>query len=189
MARLHRAGDERELRLRDRTGAVLFPDVVYSPHSYNGTAELGEDSRDSSIATLSNEGPGLAQAAKNLNAALWVGEYGGVEADPGIVPYMTAQYDGIGSVAGSSAYWEYGRNEAYGILDADGSEKTELLSALVRPYPERVAGDPISYAFDPMTSIFTFAYAPDAKVSAPTEVVIPSRLYPQGFHVDCGGCV
>src|ERR1700738_2638407 len=68
-----------------------------------------------------------------------------------------------------------------------GTEKPLLLEAVVRPYPERVAGDPISYAFDAATKTFTLSYHA-ASIAAPTIVSIAPRLYPSGYVVDCGGC-
>ncbi len=170
------------------TGLTKFPfaDVVYAPHSYDTDAERGNGfdpgGRPRLIANIS----ALADEAKGLDAALWVGEYGGH--GNGIVEYMTAQYDGIGAVAGSSMYWSYSKGGGYSLLDADGSERQPLVDTLVRPYPERVAGDPIRYAFDPSTSTFTLTYKPDASIAAPTILSVPSRVYPNGYTIDCGGC-
>jgi len=55
---------------------------------------------------------------------------------------------------------------------------------LVRPYPERVAGDPISYAFDAATQTFTLTHSPDGS-RKPTEISVPTRVYPSGYQVDC----
>ena len=171
------------------TGLTKFPfaDVVYAPHSYDTDAERGNgfDPVAGRPRVLANVGA-LSDEAKSLDAALWIGEYGGY--GNGIAEYMTAQYDGIGAVAGSSMYWAYGRGGGYSMLDADGSERHPLVDTLVRPYPERVAGDPISYAYDAATSTFTLTYTPDASVTAPTLVSVPARVYPNGYTVDCGGC-
>ena len=129
----------------------------------------------------------FADEAKSLDAALWIGEYGGHGG--GIADYMTAQYDGIGAVAGGSMYWAYAKGGGYSMLLADGSEKQPLVDTLVRPYPERVAGDPIAYAFDAATSTFTMTYRPDASITAPTVLSVPTRVYPDGYVVDCGDCV
>jgi hypothetical protein len=74
-------------------------------------------------------------------------------------------------------------------LKDDGTEAQPLVDTLVRPYPERVGGDPVSFAFDAPTSTFTLTYHPSSNITAPTIVSIPSRTYPQGYVVDCGGCV
>lgn len=172
------------------TRLVPFPfaDVVYSPHNYDRDAESGAgfdpSHRDPLIANID----ALASEATSLNAALFIGEYGGMANTPGIVDYMTAQYDGAGKHAASSMYWSYDASPSYGLLNPDGSEKTVLTNVVARPYPERVAGTPSSYAFDASTSTFSFTYAPDTSIAALTIVSIPDRVYPNGYQVDCGGC-
>ncbi|HEX7663773.1 MAG TPA: cellulase family glycosylhydrolase, partial [Polyangiaceae bacterium] len=172
------------------TNLVPFPfaNVVYSPHSYDRDAESGvgfdPSHRDPLIANVD----ALAGEAQSLDAALFIGEYGGMANTPGIAPYMTAQYDAAGKHAASSMYWSYDESANYGLLNPDGSEKTILTDVVARPYPERVAGTPSSFAFDAATSTFTFTYAPDASTTAPTLVSIPDRVYPNGYAVDCGGC-
>jgi endoglycosylceramidase len=172
-----------------RLPTFSFPDVVYSPHNYDRDAEAGmgfdASHRDALMANVAS----LAQEAQGLSAALWIGEYGGQAEAPGIVEYMTAQYDAAGLAAASNMYWAYDSGNGYALLDAMGNEKANLLGAVVRPYPERVAGDPVSYAFDAATSTFTFVYKPNAGIKAPTIVSIPPRIYPNGYKVDCGGCV
>jgi endoglycosylceramidase len=85
-------------------------------------------------------------------------------------------------------YWAYDKSDGYGLLNPDGTEKTVLLDTIVRPYPQRVAGDPVSFAYDAPTSTFTFSYVPDASLQTPTVIAVPDRVYPHGYSVDCGGC-
>lgn len=165
-----------------------FPNVVYAPHSYDAGAERGNGFEPSHRPQILEQVQELAAEARMLGAALWIGEYGGVASAPGITEYMTAEYDAIGQVAAGSMYWAYDKSDGYGMLTPEGEEKTALLDALVRPYPERVAGDPISYAFDPATSAFTLRYAPDLTLALPTEISVPARSYPGGYDVECGGC-
>src|SRR5512138_1985438 len=99
----------------------------------------------------------LRLEATAIDAGLWIGEYGGTADSPGIVDYMTAQYDAAGAVAASTMYWSYDRG-GYGLLDADGNVQPTLAGVLARPYPERVAGTPQSYAFDPTTRTFTLTF-------------------------------
>jgi hypothetical protein len=100
---------------------------------------------------------------------------------------MKADYDGAGSVAGSTMIWDYTKG-GYGLLDVDGTEAQPLVNAVVKPYPERVAGDPVSYSFDDATSTFTLKYHARASVTAPTVLSVPARVYPAGYAVSCGGC-
>ncbi len=164
-----------------------FSDFVYAPHSYDQNAESGGRFDPSHRPAILANVASLAKEARALGGALWIGEYGGAAAEPGIADYMTAQYDGISAAAAGSTYWDYTKG-GYGMLAADGSEAQPLVDTLVRPYPERVAGDPVSWTYDASSSTFTLTYHPSATVSAPTVISVPARRYPNGYSVDCGGC-
>jgi endoglycosylceramidase len=163
-----------------------YPDVMYAPHSYDTTAESGGGFDPSHRQMILDNVADLAREAGDLQAGLWIGEYGGVATAPGIVEYMTAQYDAAGAVAGSTMYWSFDKSDGYSLLDVDGNEKPDLVNTVVRPYPERVAGTPVSYAYDAGT--FTLAMKGDAAVTAPTLISVPDRVYPNGYQVECGGC-
>jgi endoglycosylceramidase len=165
-----------------------FGDVVYAPHSYDRDAESGMGFDPSHRAPLMMNVASLATEAKGLNAALWIGEYGGNPDSPGIADYMTAQYDAAGAASAGAMYWAYDESGGYGLLNPDGTEKKALLDVVVRPYPERVAGTPSTYGFDATTKTFTVTYAPDTNIKAPTVLSIPARVYPSGYMVECGGC-
>lgn len=162
-----------------------FENVMYAPHSYDVTAESGGGFDAARAQRLKDHVADLALDAQNLGAGLWIGEYGGDAAAPGIVDYMTAQYDAAGAAAASTMYWAYDKGGAYSLLDAAGNEKPALLGVIVRPYPALVAGTPTAYAFDAATRTFTLEYAPDSSVSAPTRIIVPQRTYPTGYHVEC----
>lgn len=164
-----------------------FGDYVYAPHSYDTGSESGMGFDPSHAPAVVANIQRLAAEAKALDAPLWIGEYGGPSTESGIVDYMTAQYDGAGQVAASTMYWDYTKG-GYGLLAPDGSEAQPLLDTIVRPYPERVAGTPVSWSFDASTSTFTFRYRSSSAITAPTILSVPARLYPQGYVVDCGGC-
>lgn len=58
------------------------------------------------------------------------------------------------------------------------------LQAVVRPYAQAVAGEPLSMTFDANRKIFTFAFRHDALATAPTELFVPNYQYPQGYAVE-----
>jgi endoglycosylceramidase len=164
-----------------------FGNLVYAPHSYDRNAESGNGFDPADRGSILSNVAALAQEAHDLGGALWIGEYGGTATEPGIVEYMTAQYDAAGAVAASSMYWDYTKG-GYGLLDADGNEAQPLVDTVVRPYPERVAGDPVSWSFDAASSTFTFTYHASPSMAAATILSVPARVYPSGYAVDCGGC-
>jgi endoglycosylceramidase len=178
----------RNLGIKTSLSRADYPDVMYAPHSYDSMAEGGNGFDPGRRQLILDNVADLRYEATQLDAGLWIGEYGGVAANPGIVEYMTAQYDAAGAVAASTMYWSYDKSDGYSLLDPNGNEKPALLGAVVRPYPERVAGTPLAYAFDAASSTFTATYTPDTALTAPTLISVPPRVYPNGYTVECGGC-
>jgi len=178
----------RNLGVPTGLASLPFDGVVYAPHAYDPQAEQGSGFDPARRQGLIDHIAELATEAKALGAALWIGEYGGNAAAPGIDSYMDAAYFGVGAVAGSSMYWAYDRDGGYGLLAPDGSEKTELLDAVVRPYPEMVAGEIEGYAYDAVARRFVLRWRPRDIDGLRTEIVVPSRCYPAGYAVSCPGC-
>ena len=57
------------------------------------------------------------------------------------------------------------------------------LQAALRPYPTKVAGEPVNLAFDMRKKTFEFSYRHAAEIDAPTEIFIPTYQYPNGYEV------
>ena len=164
-------------------------DVVYAPHMYDGAAELYGEFNESRRVALLATATDLAADAQRLGVPLWIGEYGGIGTSPLIGPYMDAAYDGAASVFAGTMYWAYDRsNGGYGMLDPDGNEVTPLIDAIVRPYPARIAGEPLAWSYDDATRTLAVSWRADASIAAPTVIVTPTRVYPNGVDVACDGC-
>jgi endoglycosylceramidase len=58
---------------------------------------------------------------------------------------------------------------------------------LVRTYPQATAGDIVQQRFEPATGAFELRYVPDPSVGAPTAIVAPSEVYPDGYTVTVTG--
>jgi endoglycosylceramidase len=71
---------------------------------------------------------------------------------------------------------------------------TNALAALVRPYPQLIAGTPRAYDFDPASRLFTLRYV-TAKASgrgrfgagAETDIAVPAAVYSHGYDVGVTG--
>jgi len=161
--------------------------VGLAPHFYDPTLGLvhenpydGDSSRMDSVMTLrTNECLGLGNIP-------WVlGEFGiasGTNSDR----YVHDIYDKLENHMASGFYWAYGRNSSMDPLNQDGAEKPRV-NDMVRPYPMRIAGEPLSFSFDQNTKIFTLQYQEQPGVTGPTEIYIPqARHYPNGFNVETG---
>jgi endoglycosylceramidase len=175
------------LGLGTRLPPLGLPGVVFAPHVYDTSAESGTGFDVTKRPALTAFVADLRNEADGLGAALWIGEYGAPAGTAGVSDYLAATYDGAGQAAASTMYWDYGRG-GYALLDADGHEVPELVDAVVRPYPARVAGTLNGYAYDPAARTLTVRVSSEAAVTAPTEIMVPARVYPMGVKVECGGC-
>jgi endoglycosylceramidase len=163
-----------------------FGGVVYAPHGYDNGAEGSGTFDPARRQAIIDNLRKLREEATALDAALWIGEYGGVPGGAGYPTYMDAAYEGAGDVGAAGAYWDWSRQDGgYSAQFADGRDKPDALDILARPWPERVAGAPLSYTFERTTRIFRFTWSP---VAGTTEIAVPAHFYPTGFTVECGGC-
>lgn len=172
----------RNLGLPTKLPVFTEPGIVYTPHSYDGDAEQGLGFQPSRRQLLIDTVASLRAEADALGAALVLGEYGGMAANPGISEYMDAEYAAAGQARAGAMYWHYSKDDGYGLLAADGSPKPALLAAVARPYPERVAGEPGAWSSD--GAVFTFTYTPDASLKAPTVIALPAGT----FTATCEHC-
>ena len=58
------------------------------------------------------------------------------------------------------------------------------LSAVVRPYASKVAGEPLNMRFDAARGLFTFSFRHDSNLSEPTEIFVPNSQFPAGYTVE-----
>lgn len=162
--------------------------VVYAPHMYDPNAELNGGFSTTNRETLLATATDLRADADRLGVPLWIGEYGGRAESPTIAPYMDAAYDGAAAQLAGTTYWAYDRSSGgYGMLDTDGNEHTALVDAIVRPYPAAIAGTPTAWTYDDATRTLEVAWTADAAIDAPTVIVVPARVYPNGVDVDTDG--
>ncbi|HMU38301.1 MAG TPA: cellulase family glycosylhydrolase [Pseudomonadota bacterium] len=179
----------RNLGMPSSLPSMHYKNIVYAPHNYDALAEQGKGFDDSRRAALLMNVQELAMEASRMNAALWIGEYGGIANHPGIVEYMDAQYDAVAEVGAASMYWDASFGPGYGLFEQDGIEKKTLLDALLRPYPIRVSGDSLSYSYDERSGCFSTRYTTEKSISVETELFVPRAVYPHGYTVSCSGCV
>ena len=58
------------------------------------------------------------------------------------------------------------------------------LSAVLRPYAKKVAGEPLNMRVDLKRGLFTFSFRHDSDVTEPTEIFVPNSQYPDGYRVE-----
>lgn len=181
-------GASRNLGFATQLAPFEVENVVYAPHMYDPGAEVSGEfdatRRENLLATATD----LRADADRLGIPLWIGEYGGIGTSPQIGAYMDAAYDGAAAAFAGTMYWAFDKAGGYAILDTAGNEVTPLVDAIVRPYPSAIAGTPTTWDYDAPVRSLTVTWKPDRAVTAPTVIVVPTRVYPNGVTVDCGDC-
>jgi endoglycosylceramidase len=67
-------------------------------------------------------------------------------------------------------------------LDRPQSLKQAKADALIRSYPQAIAGRPKSFSFDPASKAFSLVYDADAAIAAPTVVFVPVARHYGGHY-------
>lgn len=138
-----------------------------------------------------------AQSARSGDPAL-MDEWGNTT-DIAQINRMTAEADS--SMVGWS-YWAYEDcclspaaivADATRPPDAPGNLRRAVLQALVRPYPQAVAGTPLGWSFDPASGHFRLRYRTRPVTGSPfapgteTQVAVPALRYPAGYSASVSG--
>ena len=80
--------------------------------------------------------------------------------------------------------WSYWDTASGGIFwDGEGEVNWNTVKVFTRPYPPATAGTPVSLSFDPDTVVMEYSYLPSLQIISPTEVYVPSLIYPGGANV------
>jgi hypothetical protein len=148
---------------------------VYAPHYYPQATETG--GYDGDPTWVRADIAGLADDAVRLGAPFVLGETGVIHDHDRAGDFMRDLMDALDSHFASVTVWDYGRGGGFSLLDADGNENVTA-QAFVRPYAHRIAGTPLSMSFDAASGVFAASWA-ETGVEAPTEIVLPLRLFPQ----------
>lgn len=138
------------------------------------------------------------QAAERNNSAMFLTEFGATD-DVAELARMAALAD---QAMVSWQYWHYGEwsdptTAGAGVqglftdeLDRPGSLKEAKADALIRTYPQAVAGTPVAFSFDieSPSKTFTLVFDADSSVTAPTEIFVPvDRHYGGAYIVSVDG--
>ncbi|HUT54348.1 MAG TPA: cellulase family glycosylhydrolase [bacterium] len=157
----------------------------YAPHFYDPTLGFVHDQPyDLDPSRMNKVMDRYEKEARWMGNIPWLmGEFGVTNIAPNWQVYLQDFYNALDAHMASGTIWEYGKG-SMGPLNPDGSEKTEFVNEIVRTYPQRIAGEPVSFGFDPATRVFTLTYNIVEGVTGPTEIFIPeARHYPAGFRI------
>ncbi|VZH89687.1 unnamed protein product [Fusarium fujikuroi] len=66
---------------------------------------------------------------------------------------------------------------------ASGKSYPQLQKHYSRAYPAAIAGTPTSFGFEETSGIFKLNFTSDPAIGAPTEIILPTSTFPNGYEV------
>jgi endoglycosylceramidase len=156
------------------------PDVALTYHSYCLYTDGGEPVQPGAVENALCRSVYEGQTAEALqlgrawDTPVLLGEFG-ASASPLNTTRLTELADE------QQMSWMYWDDNYY--RGAPEAVRTDL----VRTYPQATAGDIVRQRFVPATGAFDLRYVPDHSVSAPTAIVAPTEVYPDGYSVTVTG--
>ncbi len=172
------------------------PRIAYAPHLYSIQFEFNQEYTPDKDNTLQNWERSRDTETEAQKAPLLLGEWGFDPAWPGADQFRRELLDMGDRMMLGWTYWSYDP-WGWGIWESDDEGKfvreRESANDLVRPYPQRVAGIPRSFGYDPDTRVFELAFDPSPSATLPSEIYVPaSRHYPEGWALtgceEASGC-
>jgi endoglycosylceramidase len=158
--------------------------IAYAPHLYSVQFEFNRVYTPESDDTLQDWETSRNIETEAQKAPLLLGEWGFDPEWPGADLFMRELLDMGDRMMLGWTYWSYDPG-GWGIWERDEQGdfvERENANALVRPYPQRVAGIPRSFSYDPDVRVFELAFDPSPSATLPTEVYVPeARHYPDGW--------
>ena len=165
------------------------PRIVYGPHLYSVSMEVGENYYPDRDFTLENWEASRRPELELQKAHLLIGEWGVDPAWGNADLFMHELLEMADRMMASWTYWSYDPG-GWGIWErgAQGEfVERENANIVVRPYPRKVAGIPRSFSYDPDTRVFSLAFDPSPSATLATEIYVPeARHYPDGWFL--AGC-
>ena len=81
--------------------------------------------------------------------------------------------------------YDYESDTPLGIIDDYGNENAQL-NYLIYPYPQKIAGDPVTFFYSFENKSCYIEFVENASVRGPTEIYVgQSRIHPKGFSLIC----
>ncbi len=158
------------------------PRIVYFPHLYSIALDFSGGYVDSDDTIASWEASRSSEIAEQVGPLL-IGEFGVSPTWSGWDRFLDETLAMADRSSSGWAYWSADPG-GWGPSNPDGTE-SPIAGRLVRVYPQRVAGRPIRYGYDPATRVFELVFAEREGVEGPTEIYVPARrFYPDGFELD-----
>ncbi len=158
------------------------PRLAYFPHLYSVSVENNQSYNQDTMTTIPDWEAHRSEEVTKEGWPLLIGEWGLDSAWTNADLFMKQVLAMADRQMAGWAYWAWDPG-GWSFIDSDLNER-ESADIIVRTYPRRIAGKPISFGFDPDTRVFELTFVDRAGVSGSTEIYLPAvRHYPDGWTV------
>ncbi|QES47619.1 endoglycoceramidase [Streptomyces venezuelae] len=166
-------------------GRIDDPHAGYAPHFYETAMETGADYDPNGTFVPAYEAA-ISDYPTRHRMPVIVGEWGGNPSIPHGRQFVTDMTAAMDRFSSGWTWWQWCRGGSYCFLDQTGAVKPNA-QLLVQPYARAVAGDPLTYAYDPATRTYTLTFRTRHTADGPTQITVPRDTYPGGYRVDVRG--
>jgi endoglycosylceramidase len=154
--------------------------LVYFPHIY--TLDLDISGKYIGCPVFTNKWKRKRKReTRRHEVPMLIGEFGLNNNEKKALKYVEQVMRVNEKIGSGWAYWDYGKGGSWNPIDKEGNDKP-IMDVLVRPYPQKTAGIPVDYGYKPKSGKCWLNYLPDPEITAPTEIYIPERAYPNGWE-------
>ena len=161
---------------------------VYAPHYYDAFVLQGGPMMDA--AKPAHDLLQIVGAGDRMQAPVLLGEFGASPRSPDAARWLAAVYDALDALRCHGTAWEASlsdepwNGEDLSLFRADGSERP-LLDAVVRPYPQAVAGELVCFEWNRPERRFRVEI--DRATALQTEVFVPRRHFGSSPAISASG--
>lgn len=154
--------------------------VVFAPHLYSLPYE-GAMVYSPTDRTVDRWEAARIEETRAQNWPIVMGEFGMDQTFPGGVRYLDDVLQMADRMMVSWAYWSWSPG-TWGFWDPATSTERPNINQLVRVYPQRIAGTPLTWSWDRTTRTFSLSFASASGVTGATEIFVPvSRFFAGGY--------
>lgn len=162
------------------------PRIVYAPHLYSVSLEAAQAYNPETDKTIVNWEKHRKAEAAAQGCTMVLGEWGLDPEWPNALQFMAEVLAMADRLMAGWTYWAY-EPGGWSFLNPDRTER-ESVNQVVRVYPRRIAGVPVSFGYDPDTRFFRLEFTDHPDITGPTRIYVPeTRFYPDGFEVEVVG--
>ena len=161
------------------------PRIAYGPHLYSTLLEANGAYGKTDVAIAAWEAERAKETAR-WPVPVVIGEWGLAFGAGDATRFAEETLAMADRTHAGWAYWSWDPSDAkgWGLFDGATGADNPSADVVVRPYPRRVAGEPVRWSYDPATRLFELVVRPRDGVTGATEIYVPAkRHYPNGWQL------